>query len=97
MLRPLTSALAAELKVLEAMPESEIDTGDIPVVRDCTGAQRGKFHRPIKRQLTLRLDAELVDFFEAQGKGYQTRINEALRQWVAAHQPERHADRAERP
>lgn len=86
--KPLTPELAAELRALEAMPDSQIDTSDIPVVRDWTGAKRGKFHRPVKRQITLRLDADLVDFFEAQGKGYQTRINEALREWVEAHQPE---------
>lgn len=86
--KPLTPALAAELKALEAMPDAEIDTREIPVALDWAGARRGKFYRPVKRQLTLRLDADLVDFFEAQGKGYQTRINDALRQWVEAQQPE---------
>jgi uncharacterized protein (DUF4415 family) len=85
--KPLTPELAAELRALEAMPDSEIDSSDIPVVRDWTGAKRGKFYRPVKREITLELDADLVNFFEARGEGYQTWINEALREWVEAHQP----------
>ena len=70
--------LAAELQALEAMPESEIATSEIPVARDWTGAEGGRFCRPVKRQITLRLDADLVAFFEAQGRSYRTRINAAL-------------------
>lgn len=87
--KPLAADLTAELRALEAMPDAAIDTSDIPVVADWAGAQRGKFYRPLKRQITLRLDADLLGFFEAQGKGYQTRINEALRQWVEAQQSRR--------
>jgi uncharacterized protein (DUF4415 family) len=82
--KALTPDMAAELRALEAMPDQAIDTTDIPEVLDWTGARRGRFHRPLKRQITLRLDADLVDFFEGQGKGYQTRINAALREWVEA-------------
>jgi uncharacterized protein (DUF4415 family) len=85
--KPLTPELAVELRALEAMPDAEIDTSDIPLTRNWAGAARGKFYRPVKRQITLRLDADLLDFFEAQGKGYQTRINAALRDWVATHPP----------
>lgn len=80
----LTPELAAELRALDAMSDADIDTGDIPVVARWSGAVRGKFYRPVKRQITLRLDADVVDFFEAQGKGYRTRTNEALREWVEA-------------
>jgi uncharacterized protein (DUF4415 family) len=38
-----------------------------------------------KLQLTLRLDAKVLDWFKAQGKGYQTRINAVLRSYVEAH------------
>lgn len=81
---PMTPELEAELRALAAMPDDTIDTSDIPEVLDWSGAVRGRFYRPVKRQLTLRLDADVVDFFEAAGKGYQTRINAALREWVAA-------------
>jgi uncharacterized protein (DUF4415 family) len=37
-----------------------------------------------KRMISLRLDADVLDFFKAQGKGYQTRINAVLRAWMEA-------------
>jgi len=82
---PLTPEERAELATLEAMPEDAVDTREMPEVRDWSGAERGRFYRPLKRQITLRLDADVVDFFERGGKGYQTRINEALRVWVEQH------------
>ena len=74
-----------ELKALAARPDSAIDTSDAPEVRDWSGARRGLFYRPVKQQLTLRLDADVVAWFKSHagsGKGYQTRINEALREYV---------------
>ena len=81
----LTRKQRAELKSLAAMPDSAIDTSDAPEVRDWSGAERGLFYRPVKQQLTLRLDADVVAWFKAHaksGKGYQTRINKALREYV---------------
>jgi uncharacterized protein (DUF4415 family) len=37
-------------------------------------------YRPIKKPVTLRLDADVLAWFKAEGRGYQTRINRALRQ-----------------
>lgn len=82
---PLTPRQRTELAALEAMPESAIDTHQMPEVKDWSGAERGRFYRPVKRQITLRLDADVVDFFERGGRGYQTRMNAALRQWVERH------------
>jgi uncharacterized protein (DUF4415 family) len=45
---------------------------------------RGKFYRPVKRQVTLRIDSDILAHFQRQGPGYQTRINEALRKLVTA-------------
>jgi uncharacterized protein (DUF4415 family) len=39
----------------------------------------GELYRPIKRPITLRLDADVLAWFKKQGRGYQTRINQALR------------------
>ncbi len=83
---PLSPALAAEVRALEQAPDETIDTSDMPEQLDWSGAVRGKFFRPVKRQLTLRLDADVVDFFARQGTGYQTRMNAALREWMEAHQ-----------
>lgn len=76
-----TAQQAAELKALQSMPDSEIDYSDAPSAKpeEWRNAVVGKFYRPIKQQLTLRIDADVVDWFKQQGKGYQTRINELLR------------------
>jgi uncharacterized protein (DUF4415 family) len=78
----ITPELRAELESLAAMPDDSIDTSDMPEVTDFTGWVRGKFYRPVKKQVTLRLDADLIDWFKAQqggARGYQTAINAALR------------------
>lgn len=71
-----------ELKALQAMPDSQIDYSDLPMSPSAVwrDAVVGKFYRPIKQQLTLRIDTDVVDWFRKQGKGYQTRINELLRE-----------------
>ncbi len=83
--KTLTLAQRRELQMLEAMPDTAIDIGDIPEARDWTGARRGVFYKPVKQQLTLRLDADLIDWFKRNGTGYQTRINSALRDYVRKH------------
>jgi hypothetical protein len=49
--KPLTAEQQAELDVLAALPEEEIDTREMPEVRDWSGAQRGVFYKPLKRQI----------------------------------------------
>ena len=51
------------------------------------GAVVGKFYRPIKKSLTIRIDADVLDWLKRQGKGYQTRINAVLRSFVEAQKP----------
>lgn len=90
--RSLTPAQLAELAALAELPDDVIDTSDAPEIRDWTGAKRGLFYRPVKQQLTLRLDAEVIAWFKAHAKadeGYQTHINRALREYV--EQQERNA------
>ncbi len=81
------SSLREELDALEAMVDSDIDTRDIPEVIDWSGAERGRFYRPVKQLLSVRLDSDLVAWFKASGAGYQTRINAALREYVKTHSP----------
>jgi uncharacterized protein (DUF4415 family) len=81
----LTDQQLAELESLAALPESDIDTSDAPELLDWSGAKRGLFYRPVKQQLTLRLDADVVAWFKSRttsSEGYQTRINRALREYV---------------
>ena len=47
----------AEIEALEALPDEEIDTSDIPEILDWSGAKRGLLYRPPKRRITSRLDA----------------------------------------
>jgi len=62
--RPLTPQEEAELDALAKLPEAIIDTSDAPEIRDWSGARRGLFYRPIKQQLTLRLDADLIAWLD---------------------------------
>lgn len=82
--RKLPPHLQAEAERLAALRDEDIDLGDMPEKGDWSKAERGKFYRPVKQQLTLRLDADVVHWFKthAQGGGYQTRINQALRDYV---------------
>lgn len=45
---------------------------------------RPRLERP-KVQLTVRYDAEVVEAFKATGEGWQSRMNEALREWLGQH------------
>lgn len=82
----VTRRQAEELRRLRDRPDSEIDTEDIPEVSDWSDAERGRFYRPVKKQITLRLDADVLAWFRARGSRYQTRINEALREYIKQHQ-----------
>ena len=77
----LTPGRKRRLSKLAAQPDVEIDTSDIPELTEkfWRNAVRNPFYRPIKKQLTLRLDADVIAWLRRQGKGYQTRANALLR------------------
>jgi uncharacterized protein (DUF4415 family) len=77
----LTKKQKAELAALAARPDSEIDFSDIPGLTEdfWKNAVRGKYYRPIKTSTTVRIDADVLAWLRAQGKGYQSRINAILR------------------
>ncbi len=79
--RPMTAARKRRLARMEQMPDSEIDFSDIPELTEkfWKNAVRNPFYRPIKKQVTLRIDADVVAWLRRQGKGYQTRANAVLR------------------
>ena len=75
----------AQIRTLESLPDDQIDTTDAPEILDWSDARRGVFYRPVKQQITLRLDADIIAWFKAHargGRGYQTDINGALREHV---------------
>lgn len=81
----LTEDQKAEIRALGESPDEQIDTNDIPEILDWSKAKRGVFYRPLKQQITLRLDADVVAWFKQRargGRGYQTDINRALRNHV---------------
>jgi len=77
----LTSDKRKELIRLAKMPDSRIDLSDIPEIEIIpSDAVIGKFYRRKKVSVTMRLDADVVEWLNATGEGYQTRINTYLRQ-----------------
>jgi uncharacterized protein (DUF4415 family) len=80
-LPPRTPEDDARLKALFERPDSEIDFSDIPewTAEDFKNAVRGKYYRPVKAQVTTKLDADVIDWLKSGGKGYQTRMNAILR------------------
>ena len=86
--KPLTAKQESELAALAALPDDQIRTDLIPEQVDWSGAKAGLFYRPIKKQITLRIDADLIEWFRQHSTaetGYQTHINDALRDYVAQH------------
>lgn len=80
---PLTAAQKARLDALAAMPDAQIDYSDAPFVPDAVWTRAAEIPAG-KRQITLRIDADVLDFFKHTGSRYQTRINAVLRAYVAA-------------
>ncbi len=84
--KAFSPALQEQLDRLAAMPDDRIDTVDIPEAsaEAWQHARRPGLYRPIKKPVTLRLDADIVTWFKehAQGRGYQTEINRVLRRYV---------------
>ena len=81
----LPSDVQAQMRALEALPEDEIDTTDAPEILDWSDAERGVFYQPVKQQITIRLDADIIAWFKSNardGRRYQTDINGALREHV---------------
>lgn len=72
----------AEIKALATMPDSDIDFSDIPPLDDSfwKNAVRNPFYKPTKTSTTVRVDSDVLVWLKVQGKGYQTRINEILRE-----------------
>ena len=84
--KPLTARQKRELDALAALPDHCIDTSDIPELPPSAwkDAVRGRFYRPVKQAVSLRLDADVVAWLKKPGKGYQTRVNHILRERMLA-------------
>ena len=82
----LTDDQRAELEALEAMPDDQIDCSDIPEMTDeeWATAKRGMFYQPDWQDITLRLDQNVIDWFEEQA-GTPEKAQEAINQALVEH------------
>jgi uncharacterized protein (DUF4415 family) len=82
----MTPEREAELRYLSELPDDQIDTSDIPEITDAqwATARRGALFRPVKTPVTIRLDADLLEWYKehAENGRYQTEINRALRLYM---------------
>jgi uncharacterized protein (DUF4415 family) len=85
-LAPLTDAQRGRLAGLAALPDESIDTSDIPELSDeaWSAGVRGRFYRPVKQQITTRVDADVLDWLKSQRRGYRGRLNAILRREMLA-------------
>jgi len=81
---PLTAQERTEIEAVAVMPDEQIDYTDAPYRPDAVWVKVAELPGE-KQQITLRLDADVLDFFRRAGKRYQTRINAVLRAYVEAH------------
>ncbi|MDR2689221.1 MAG: BrnA antitoxin family protein [Azoarcus sp.] len=80
----LTAAQKERLDALAAMPDAQIDYKDAPYLPDAVWVKAAKLPC-VKQQITLRIDAEVLEFFKRTGARYQSRMNAVLRSYVEAH------------
>ena len=79
-----------ELQRLARKPDSQIDFSDAPEKEPSpSDVHIGRFYRPIKQLVSLRVDADVLAWFRGRGKRYQTYMNEVLRREMRTHPPKR--------
>ncbi len=89
--QPLSEEALQNVRELKEMPDHEIDYSDIPPLTDefWKNAVRNPWYKPVKKQLTVRVDADVLAWLKQKGAGYQTRINALLREAMLAERPAR--------
>ena len=77
----LSDEQKVRLEALAKRPDSEVDCSDIPELDEnfWKNAVQNPFYKPTKQVTTVRIDADVMLWLKAQGKGYQTRMNKILR------------------
>ncbi len=88
--RSTTRKSETDWKRIDAMKDEDIDLSETPEVTPemfARGVLRRNFQPiPPKKQLTLRIDSDVVEWYKKQGRGYQTKINSLLRAYMKEHQ-----------
>jgi uncharacterized protein (DUF4415 family) len=83
-MKKLSREQKRDIAAIRTMKDEDIDLSDMPEVLDWSKAEIGKFYRPPKRSVTMRLDGDVIAWLKSYGKGYQTRVNLLLRHAMSA-------------
>ena len=83
-MRKLSKQQKRDIAALAAKRDEDIDLSDMSEVLDWSGAEIGKFYRPPKKSVTIRLDADVLEWLKGYGKGYQTKLNLLLQHAMAS-------------
>jgi uncharacterized protein (DUF4415 family) len=75
---PISSQERRALERLARKPDAQIDYSDAPEKLP-SKVEVGRFYRPIKQLVSIRVDADVLAWFRGRGKKYQTYMNEVLR------------------
>ena len=84
-MKKATRDISADLERINVIRDEDIDYSDIPQVRDFSNFVRGRFYRPEKQAVTIRLDADVVAWFKGTEPKYQTAVNRVLRDYMLSH------------
>ena len=82
-------SIKSDLARIDRMKDSDIDYSDIPPLDNSFFKKATEAWPPTKQQLTIRLDADVLKWLKAHGRGYQTRINRILRAVMESQGPHR--------
>ena len=74
------------LEELRSIPDTAIDLSDIPELDESFWNEAEMIRPQNKKAVSLRLDHDVLEWFKAQGKGYQTLMNSVLKSYVEHHQ-----------
>ena len=84
-----TKSIKSDLARIDRMRDAEIDYSDIPRLDKSFLKRATTAWPPVKKQLTIRLDADVLAWLKGHGRGYQTRINRILRVVMESQPPRR--------
>ena len=79
--------IKSDLAGIDRMRDADIDYSDIPPLDKTFLKKATMAWPPVKKQLTIRLDADVLDWLKGHGRGYQTRINRILRVVMESQPP----------
>jgi uncharacterized protein (DUF4415 family) len=85
-MKKLAEAQKREIAAIAAKTDATIDFSEMPEVIDWADAEVGRFYRPVKRPVTMRLDDDVIEWLKSYGRGYQTKANLLLRHAMEASQ-----------